>query len=97
MRAFSTRFVKVVSSTTACALACFTREGLIKRVILFLSSFDILEILRLIEVLIKLQLVQLVQYVLQSINILLRYDYNLIEVIKSMGRATGSMNHQQPS
>ncbi len=60
MRAFSTRFVKVVSSTIACALACLTKEGLIKSVILFFSSFDILEILHLYVVLVKLQLVQLV-------------------------------------
>jgi hypothetical protein len=66
-------------------------------VILCFSSFDMLEILHLVEVLVKLQLVQLVQYILQSINILLRYHHNLIVVIKSMGRATGSMNHQQPS
>lgn len=58
MRAFSTRFVKVVSSTIACALACLTKEGLIKRVILCFSSLDILEILHLVEVLVKLQLVR---------------------------------------
>ncbi len=88
MRAFSTRFVKVVSSTIACALACLTKEGLINRVILCFSSFDILEILHLVKEHVKLQLVQLVQFIF-AIN---KYSVKISSQLNSSYQEYGESN-----
>ncbi len=51
--AFSTRDVSVNSSTTACARACFAREGFKNNVILCFVIIVIVQILQLIELLVK--------------------------------------------
>ncbi len=58
IKAFSTREAKLSSSTIACAFACLTIEELIKRVIRWMLSVDILHIIQLFVVVVKYQLIQ---------------------------------------